>query len=293
MMPLSVEKVEDKDLSTISEILFAAFYPSNPVDCLIYPFGLTASVSNCSLALQKSAFLERDTYHLKIIDSNIANQGGQPLPAEYGPSENEDSITKPTTLDNSILAYARFKLWRKDREATDWDKPYSIKEGELGSPGDVNLETARSFRGQQREMSRKFIKGRKCVCMSEHSILPRGLTNHFPRPVLQWLATHPSHQHRGAGTLLMEHVCELANYEGLDVFLQATPSGYPLYHKLGFEDIAAFDVDLGILAGEVANGRNYRTVLMKMRFTAPDPIPWRKGVVVWSDELFLDRLVSL
>lgn len=272
-MPLSVEEVEDKDLSTISEILFAAFYTSNPVGRLIYPFGLTPSVSNSSLALEKSAFLERDTYYFKVIHSNFANQGGQPSTAIYGPSEKEDSIAKPTTLDNRILAYARFKLWRKDREATDWDKPSSIKEGELGSTGDVNLEIARSFRGQQQELRREFVKGRKCVCKSEHSILPQGLTNHFPRPDLQWLATHPSHQHRGAGTLLMEHVRELANREGLDIFLQATPAGYPLYHKLRFEDVAAFDVDLGILAGKVANGRNYRTVLMKLRSTAPASIP--------------------
>ncbi len=272
-MPLSIEKVEDNDLSTISEITFAAYYTSNPVGRLIYPFGLTPSVSKCSLALQKSAFLERDTYYFKVVDSNFADQGGQPLPAKYRPSEKEGSIAKPTTLDNSILAYARFKLWRKDREATDWDKPNSIKEGELGLTGDVNLELARSFRGQQGELRRKFVKGRRCICKSEHSILPRGPTNHFPRPDLQWLATHPSHQHRGAGTLIMEHVCELSNREGLDVFLQATPSGYPLYHKLGFEDVAAFDVDLGTLAGEGTNGQIYRTVLMKRRFTSPDPIP--------------------
>ena len=81
---------------------------------------------------------------------------------------------------------------------------------------------------------------------------------------MQRLATHPSHQHRGAATLLLEHVKDLAQREGLDILLQGTPAGYPLYHKLGFEDVAAFEVDLGDLAGEGASGESYRTVLMKL-----------------------------
>ena len=78
------------------------------------------------------------------------------------------------------------------------------------------------------------------------------------------IATHPSHQHRGAATLLLEHVKDLAHREGLDILLQGTPAAYPLYHKLGFEDVAAFEVDLGDLAGKGASGESYRTVLMKL-----------------------------
>ena len=81
---------------------------------------------------------------------------------------------------------------------------------------------------------------------------------------MQRLATHPSHQHRGAATLLLERVKDVARREGLDVLLQATPSGYPLYRRMGLEDVAAFDVDLGVLAGEWPSGERYRNVLMKL-----------------------------
>lgn len=165
-MPLSVEEVEDKDLSTVLNLTFAAFYESNPMEPLVFLLGFTASVCNSSLAREKSAFLEPDTHYLKVIDSNLANQTGQPLPADHGHDEGEDGVVQPTVRDNSIIAYANFKMWREDREATDWDTPYNIREGDLGSAGDVNLQIARSFFGQQREMSRKFIGGRKSICES-------------------------------------------------------------------------------------------------------------------------------
>ena len=275
-MTLYVSEVEANDLPTLTNLWFAAFSTSNPVERLIYPLGLTPSVTASSLTLDKRDFLHPETRYLKVVDSDLANQQGQPLPGRYGSIEKLDSsIGKPILQESSssIIAYVKFKLWSEDRKVPDWNQPFNISEGDLGAIGDVNLKIARSFRGQQKEMSRIHLKGKKCICKSS-PFLPSFHQNHplppfsFPfssqKPDMQRLATHPSHQHRGAATLLLEHVKDLARREGLDILLQGTPAGYPLYHKLGFEDVAAFEVDLGDLAGEGASGESYRTVLMKL-----------------------------
>ncbi len=94
----------------------------------------------------------------------------------------------------------------------------------------------------------------------------RPFTKYTPYDVvLTWLATRPSHQHRGAATMLLRWLIDLAEREGLDLYLQATPTGYPLYRQFGFEDAAAFEVNLGDLGGTVEDGPEgpYRTVLMR------------------------------
>ena len=168
-MPLSIAEVEVNDLPTITDLAFTAFYASNAVERLTYPHGLTPSVSTSSLASVKRGFLDPDTHYLKIVDTDLVDQEGQPIPGNDSSLEGlEGRLAKPLDPDSSssIIAFTRFKIWREDRKASDWGQPYSISEGELGAIGDVNLDVARSFRGRQKEMSRINIRGRKCVCKS-------------------------------------------------------------------------------------------------------------------------------
>lgn len=70
-----------------------------------------------------------------------------------------------------------------------------------------------------------------CCALSE---LTRG-------SVLGMLATRPNRQRLGAGAALLKHGLDLADSLGLPVRLEASPVGYGLYKKYGFEDIDVLD----------------------------------------------------
>ncbi|OAL63892.1 hypothetical protein A7C99_4544 [Trichophyton rubrum] len=57
--------------------------------------------------------------------------------------------------------------------------------------------------------------------------------------VLALLATDPAHERRGAGTLLVNWGCDLADKHGAETYLEASQRGYPVYERRGFEVIPA------------------------------------------------------
>jgi len=58
------------------------------------------------------------------------------------------------------------------------------------------------------------------------------------------LFTEPSFQRQGMGNALIEYGNRLADEVKLPIFLQASPYGYPIYAKHGFETVQHLDVDL-------------------------------------------------
>lgn len=49
------------------------------------------------------------------------------------------------------------------------------------------------------------------------------------------LATQPTYQHHGAGTMLLEDILTEADEAGVECYLEATDTAKPLYEKHGFE----------------------------------------------------------
>ncbi|KAM0250888.1 hypothetical protein ACHAQJ_008466 [Trichoderma viride] len=84
----------------------------------------------------------------------------------------------------------------------------------------------------------------------------RGLGN---RPaIVVWLfGTLPKAQGRGAGSLLMAWVIELADREGLACWLTSSLVAVPLYKKFGFEVVEEITVPL---PGENVGGETIRTL---------------------------------
>ncbi|GME25959.1 GNAT family protein [Neofusicoccum parvum] len=72
---------------------------------------------------------------------------------------------------------------------------------------------------------------------------------------LELLATHPSHQRRGAASQLVNHVLvdNSANTR-FDAYLEASPEGLSTYRRLGFERRDGFVVDI--------KGQPYETLMM-------------------------------
>lgn len=93
-----------------------------------------------------------------------------------------------------------------------------------------------------------------------------------PHMYLEMLATHPNHQRRGAGSLLMQWAVDKADELGLDAFIEASPAGRHLYSRYGFETIseslfeeAPFGVDVDelirVCAFNAADNHNLITSL--------------------------------
>lgn len=51
---------------------------------------------------------------------------------------------------------------------------------------------------------------------------------------LELLATHPDYRRRGAGTLLSQWGIDQGLAAGIDIGVEASPMGFPLYSQLGF-----------------------------------------------------------
>ncbi len=72
--------------------------------------------------------------------------------------------------------------------------------------------------------------------------------------MLQLLLTHPDHQRRGAGTMLVRWGCERADAAGLMCALSSSAAGQKVYTQQGFEIVVEEEYDLkpyGVDAVEV------------------------------------------
>ncbi|KAL7929863.1 acyl-CoA N-acyltransferase [Trichoderma chlorosporum] len=65
-----------------------------------------------------------------------------------------------------------------------------------------------------------------------------------PAIILKLIGTHPKAQRRGAGSLLMAWVTELADREGLPCWVTGSPAAVPLYKKFGFQVMEEITVDI-------------------------------------------------
>ena len=71
-----------------------------------------------------------------------------------------------------------------------------------------------------------------------------------PHWLLSYLATHPKHEGRGAGSMLIEWAFPRADEMGLRCFVDASTIGRPVYRKRGFEEcVGVSELDLSRYEG--------------------------------------------
>ncbi|KAK2741544.1 hypothetical protein FQN55_008299 [Onygenales sp. PD_40] len=63
-------------------------------------------------------------------------------------------------------------------------------------------------------------------------------------PVLGGIATLPAYQRLGVGSAIVKYGTDIADEANAPCWLEASPEGYPLYKKFGFEDKMQFTFDL-------------------------------------------------
>ncbi|KAI4738525.1 hypothetical protein E4T50_11012 [Aureobasidium sp. EXF-12298] len=78
-----------------------------------------------------------------------------------------------------------------------------------------------------------------------------------PHAYLTYLITHPEHRKRGAAHMLVEKGTQLADKAGLDMYLQASQMGIPVYKKFGFEVQKVQAVDLSQYGVDEGDTRTY------------------------------------
>ncbi|KAL4932398.1 GNAT family N-acetyltransferase [Aspergillus undulatus] len=72
--------------------------------------------------------------------------------------------------------------------------------------------------------------------------------------ILDTLATHPDYQRRGAGSMLLQWGCGLADEDSVALYVDASKAGASLYQRFGFVDESEPD------AGEMASMARARRV---------------------------------
>lgn len=51
---------------------------------------------------------------------------------------------------------------------------------------------------------------------------------------MELLQTSQSFKGKGAGSLILKHGCDLADQNGVECYIDASPAGRPLYERFGF-----------------------------------------------------------
>jgi len=92
------------------------------------------------------------------------------------------------------------------------------------------------------------------------------------------LATRPSHQHKGAGTMLLHKILGEADSAGVEVYLEGTDTAKPMYEKNGFEAVDELRFDPAEY-GVHGLGRERQTVMVR---GAVDEQGRRSGVRSWD-----------
>ncbi|EEP77544.1 predicted protein [Uncinocarpus reesii 1704] len=132
-----------------------------------------------------------------------------------------------------IVAVAKWNVFL-DRAALEMWKRGARTDRDMEIPRGVDEEGYRFAKGRMYEAKKKWFgeEGR------EHCFLAV-------------LCTHPDHQGRGAGTLLLKYGLEIADKHGVESFLEASAKGLPLYERYGFESITFPDGTPGLLEFDV------------------------------------------
>lgn len=88
------------------------------------------------------------------------------------------------------------------------------------------------------------------------------------------LFTEPLFEKRGMGNALVAYGDKLADDAGLPIFLQASPFGFPIYVKHGFETVQYLDVDLREWAPNAkGNDKGYGTYRFRYMQRLPQTLP--------------------
>lgn len=143
-----------------------------------------------------------------------------------------------------------------------WESPRPPSPPDTWGPG-TNPEACEAFFGAMRERRNARFADKPFVCKFSFSPpFPPWAVDRLSVitrwPDLKLLHTHPDHQKRGAGSMLLRWGASEADRLGLESYLEASPEGKPLYAKCGFRELETLVTDFSAWGGP----KEWETVLM-------------------------------
>lgn len=130
---------------------------------------------------------------------------------------------KAALPDGKIIGMAKwYLLLDAEREDDPWT-------AEL--PENANAELYEHFFGSLNEARRKVLGGKRHILMAV-------------------LVVDPEYQRMGVGNELLRWGLDLADEEQVECWIDASPAGFGLYKKFGWEEVGAVEIDLERWGGE-------------------------------------------
>ncbi|GAB1310616.1 Puromycin N-acetyltransferase [Madurella fahalii] len=226
---IRVREATPADVETIIDINFEAF-GDNAIDQLMYPNGVS---EDCKKKFGARLLQPKP---LQGKDGPVsAEQAPQTLVyvAEYVPEPGADD--KP----GEVVAFAKWRLNRVQQAEAEWKQDFQATSEIFGEGCDLSVIDA--FICEMNRKQRDHAKGE-------------------PALYLSILACKPGRRRLGAGSALVRWGVELADELGLPCRLEASPVGYSLYKKFGYEDVDVLDTRITETWGVAnTNGSNWGT----------------------------------
>ncbi|TEY59449.1 hypothetical protein BOTCAL_0192g00120 [Botryotinia calthae] len=172
----------------------------------------------------------------------------------------------------------------------DWQhiKVVDKDTGEITAWASWNTPTDAEIRERDEKAAAKILAPTKELAKGEFDF-PPGLPMFVQADTDRWLEswtkgqrhilckavfTEPTFQRRGMGSALVVHGNQLADKEGLPIFMLASPFGFPLYTKHGFETVQSLDVDLREWAPNAkGNDKGYGNYKFRYMQRLPQTLP--------------------
>lgn len=215
-MPLEVHPFDEADFAEFVPLQYSAF--SSGIAQKLNPAPHTPEYIQKSIEKQIESFRnEPDLHFIKVID---------------------------TDLGGKLIAGAKWRI--NETERTEEQAQAQIPSP---TPEQEGNEAAKEFLGYLASVRKRWMGTKPFYCeFGRHCHTCAGWTDDLTS-VLHLLVTHPEHQRRGAGTLLLRWGTERSDQAQLPAFLEASEEGLPLYEKLGFKAVEKRTFDLSKYGG--------------------------------------------
>lgn len=178
-----------------------------------------------------------------------------------------------------IIGHASWVFRGVDQKVIPWDGPGDEKpteEDPVTKRTEVAENEQEDSEGTEEENSIDRLHA------LEHADIQDWVDNQIPSDTpcmfINGLIVSPSHQSRGVGGALLQHVNTIADNLGLSIWVHSSHQAYEAYKKAGFEVVRILDIDLDEYAprgpregeevmGEKGSGRWGRYIIRYMQRT--------------------------